>query len=154
VKKLVALIAVVVVSLAIIAPSAGAAVSFIPFTDTGSVDRSDVQAAFGWSNRQFAQNKDGVTFAEASLFYRAYICSSGASTTVGGENVWQVNSKFRGDYKLLGRGATINAVTLPSVGDTCPNGDGSTILNIYYEGVNWLRLTAEFNGQKVVILGP
>src|SRR5262249_27707808 len=110
--------------------TAGATVTFDLHTATGTVDRSDVQQGFGWTNAQFGQRKPDVVFETLEIFFAAYLYSSGTAM-VGGPNRTThtytiVNSKWQGQYVLSGYGTSTTVGTLPGPGDPCPSGDGST----------------------------
>jgi len=55
---------VIAIALALVG-NASATITFTG-TGTGSVDRADVQAAFGWNNVQFKRNVSGVSFTYAA----------------------------------------------------------------------------------------
>jgi hypothetical protein len=105
-------------------------------THTGIVYRSTVQSAFGWTDKQMARNKQDVTFTFYSNIVALYRCSSGAETASWMANDYSeavIKSKFQGDYTLLGDGDILHYASLPGVGDSCPNGDGSTIAALTYQ---------------------
>jgi hypothetical protein len=145
-KKLAALIAVIAVSLAVIATSAGAAVSFDPYTETGSVDRADVQQAFGWSNSETAHNAKLVTFTQWYFVYNVFNCSSGMQVSGGSVIEDGIKAKAQGQQFILSGPSTHGGGYQGyQLGGVCP--DGSVVATIAYGGTNGPALIAHFNGQ-------
>ena len=122
------LIVPVVLGALAIAGSAGAASAFNVSTGTGSVDRADVQAAFGWSHRQTARNAHDVTFSLDTFLSEEFRCQSGWDGYVSKDQSTVVNDGVGQDYTLTGYGVT-SSVQWPAVGDPCPSGDGSSVLS-------------------------
>jgi hypothetical protein len=120
----------------------------------GTISRVAVQAAFGWSNRQFAQNKDGVTFYETSGNYQEAFCSSGAEVS---EAVWTnspIVARFQGDWVAsIDWDHQTSTGHLSWMGDSCPNGDGSTVTDVKWPGWIPYSLFASSGGQTVYVPG-
>jgi hypothetical protein len=153
VKKLVALIAVIAASLAVIATSAGAAVSFDPYVGTGSVDRADVQQAFGWSNSETAHNAKLVTFTEWYFVYNVFNCSSGIQVSGGSVLEDGIKAKAQGQQFILSglSGTHGGGYQGYQLGGVCP--DGSVVATIAYSGTSGPALMAQFNGQEAMLKG-
>ena len=134
--------------------AAQATVNFNTQTQVGTVDRSDVQSAFGWSNSQTAHNARRVTFVEWWFVYNEYLCSSNSLADAGGVVEWGINSQSHGmTYNLQGRSGQDSGSGAPTlgVGDACPNGDGSTVVRLTFSGVNGPILMAQFGGQEATL---
>jgi hypothetical protein len=154
-KRMLAVVAALVGLVAF--PGLGqAAITFDLQTGTGSVDRSDVQQAFGWTNAQFGQMKHDVVFIQENHVATTFSCTSGA-VLVGGLTTYYrtlVKSSWQGQFVLLGYGSSTTTNfpnPPPGPGDPCPNGDGSTIIRAdsedFYDG----DLFATANGQSAYL---
>jgi hypothetical protein len=115
---------------------------------TGTVDRADVQTAFGWTNAEMAHNKRGVTFALSWFRWDAYRCASGLLDSVASRTTYGITSRLQGDYILQGRDgtSTFSGSRLPAIGDACP--DGSTVTQLI-PGDTSADLWARYGDQQV-----
>jgi hypothetical protein len=133
---------------------AGAALASVTFDDTngtGTVDRVDVQTAFGWTNAQFGQNKRDVTFTRVVSDGFSWLCSSGATPSTSTGTTIVVENTWRGKYVLLGYGARTETGIPVSLGDPCPNGDGSTVVQLLDFQPTPVFLYANYNGQTALL---
>lgn len=136
-KALIALVAVVST-----ATLAYAAVTFDPSTGTGFVGKGDVQTVFGWNNSVAQAQANNVSFAyDATVTYDVVITFTTGGVhntmdhTVTQNKSTTVSASVASDprhtgqwtgWNLTGLGATTTSGdTLPSVGDSCPNGDNN-----------------------------
>lgn len=129
--------------MALVSTAAWATVTFNPSTGIGFVGKGDVQVPFGWNNAKAQQQANNVTFEYNST--SSYDVTIEFSTgnpdhpkSIGTHTVTQdksttVASSIASDPRKTGqytgwnlRGnvtTTTSGDAVPSVGDSCPNGD-------------------------------
>ncbi len=129
------------------ASAAYATVTFDPSTGTGFVGKGDIQEFFGWNNKTFQNNANGVTFSFFSTdTYRAtctWVTDEGTAeeqthdidrltSTLVERNIVResrMNSKGKqGDitgFKLTGFGSQTTTGNVPVVGGSCLGSDGA-----------------------------
>lgn len=127
----------------VLAGSASATVTFDPGSGTGFVGKGDVQTAFAWNNATAQAQVNNVSFSyDAASTYDVtiefdtggvhntthHIVTQDKSTTVSASVA--SDPRHTGQYtgwNLTGLGTTTTTGdTIPSAGDSCPNGDLGT----------------------------
>ena len=115
-----------------------ASVSFDPATGTGYVDKTDVQAAFGWKEGTFQANARRLGFHAATFTAWTWECViSGESVTVTAdlESSWVVASEMvstpgqrrsASGFNLTGLGAQLSS-TSDANPASCPDGDPANV---------------------------
>ena len=149
-------LALILGALLAMAGSAAATVTFDPATGTGYVDKTDVQAAFGWKDQTFQAN------AKKVRFHGVHVTSWTWDCLIGGESVTfvgDVQSSRAVELEALGTavGRTVRAVTgfdlngfaggtSPAPGSdptSCPSGDPANVSSGSSD-----VLYADFRGQS------
>jgi hypothetical protein len=154
-------------SVALIASSASAAVTFDPETGEGFVGKGDVQDAFGWNNKQLQDNASSVEFAVSleSVSSATWTCdrdagpqtqerSNTTTTTTQGlvDSLARERNQITGFYLTgFGENSSMDSETDgPAVG-SCPTGwsaidlvEGEPVesggLSVSIDGETWIPL--------------
>lgn len=149
-----------------------AIVTFDPNTGTGFVGKGDVQTPFGWNNAAAQQNATGVTFTynvtetyDVTIEFdtgnpaqpksvKHHVLTQGKSSAVNASIASEARrtGQYTG-WNLNGFGATVvSGDSIPSVGDSCPNGNLGTcfVTDVQLSSSNG-GLYAHFGGNSTLL---
>jgi|KBSMisStaDraftv2_1062788.scaffolds.fasta_scaffold191861_2 hypothetical protein len=129
-----------------------ATVTFDASNGTGFVGKGDVQAAFGWNNKEAQNNIGGLVFSFNATDHYAAVCewvtglgtrgqkthdiSLMRRTSIASSVAFEARSQRQiSGINLNGFSSTVTTGTPPVVGDPCVNNDNGTANNGTYISV-------------------